>query len=52
MRYQSSRSKGILVTASQAILQGLAPDGGLFLPEALPRPDFASWQNEIGRASV
>lgn len=46
MRYQSSRSKGILVTASQAILQGLAPDGGLFLPEALPRPDFASWQND------
>ncbi|MBC3889308.1 threonine synthase [Acetobacterium paludosum] len=30
--YNSTRSKDINVTASQGILQGLAPDGGLFVP--------------------
>ncbi len=30
--YQSTRSKGEKVTASQAILKGLAGDGGLFVP--------------------
>jgi threonine synthase len=30
--YNSTRSKDIDVTASQGILQGLAPDGGLFVP--------------------
>ncbi|WKY47510.1 threonine synthase [Eubacteriaceae bacterium ES3] len=31
--YHSTRSKDINVTASQGILQGLAPDGGLFVPD-------------------
>lgn len=30
--YTSTRSKDITVTASEGILQGLAPDGGLFVP--------------------
>ncbi|WP_083439383.1 threonine synthase [Acetobacterium bakii] len=30
--YNSTRSKDITVTASQGILRGLAPDGGLFVP--------------------
>ena len=30
--YNSTRSKDINVSASQGILQGLAPDGGLFVP--------------------
>ena len=36
--YQSTRSKGVKVTASQAVLKGLADDGGLFVPERIPVP--------------
>ncbi len=36
--YQSTRSQGEKVTASQAILKGLAGDGGLFVPERIPVP--------------
>lgn len=35
--YRSTRSDKLRVTASQAVLQGLAPDGGLFVPEEIPR---------------
>lgn len=38
--YQSTRSEGIKVTASQAILKGLAGDGGLFVPERIPVLDI------------
>ena len=34
--YRSTRSSAFRVTASQAVLQGLAPDGGLFVPEEIP----------------
>lgn len=34
--YKSTRSSGEAVTASQAILKGLADDGGLFVPETVP----------------
>lgn len=34
--YKSTRSSGEPVTASQAILKGLADDGGLFVPETVP----------------
>lgn len=34
--YRSTRGNEKRVTASQAILQGLAEDGGLFVPEQLP----------------
>jgi len=37
MKYCSTRDGAGRVTASQAIVQGLAPDGGLFVPESLPR---------------
>ena len=37
--YRSTRSKGGAVRASQAILKGLADDGGLFVPESVPRLD-------------
>jgi len=36
LMYQSTRSTGAKVTASQAILKGLAGDGGLFVPERIP----------------
>ncbi|MBE5921806.1 MAG: threonine synthase [Lachnospiraceae bacterium] len=34
--YKSTRSEDIKVTASQAILKGLAADGGLFVPTEIP----------------
>ncbi len=34
--YKSTRSNGDKVTASQAILKGLAEDGGLFVPDGIP----------------
>lgn len=37
--YQSTRSAADKVTASQAILKGLAEDGGLFVPDHLPAFD-------------
>lgn len=36
MRYRSTRSNREAVSASQAILEGLSPDGGLFVPETIP----------------
>lgn len=37
MNYKSTRNSGVEVTASQAILKGLADDGGLFVPSQLPK---------------
>ncbi|BBF44092.1 threonine synthase [Lachnospiraceae bacterium KM106-2] len=37
--YNSTRSNNETVTASQAILKGLASDGGLFVPENIPSLD-------------
>ncbi|MDO5590107.1 MAG: threonine synthase [Lachnospiraceae bacterium] len=35
--YKSTRNPELKVTASEAILKGLAPDGGLFVPESIPK---------------
>ncbi len=37
--YRSTRSDAAPVTASQAILQGLAKDGGLYVPTSIPKLD-------------
>ena len=37
--YKSTRNSNLKVTASEAILKGLAPDGGLFVPSELPKLD-------------
>ncbi len=39
LMYHSTRNNHEKVTASQAVLQGLSPDGGLYVPEALPKLD-------------
>lgn len=39
MFYKSTRDDNIKVTASQAILKGLAADGGLFVPDTIPTFD-------------
>ena len=36
MQFVSTRNKAPKVSASEAILQGLAPDGGLYVPESFP----------------
>ena len=40
MLYHSTRSKDHLVDSAQAVLEGLAPDGGLYVPQALPEFDW------------
>ena len=42
MKYFSTRGDGRRVTSSETILQGLAADGGLFVPEEIPQvePEF------------
>ena len=41
VRYKSTRSTDGFVSASEAILKGLADDGGLFVPEFLPKLDVS-----------
>ncbi len=40
MLYHSTRSQGPHVDSAQAVLTGLAPDGGLYMPAALPAFDW------------
>jgi len=40
MLYHSTRNSGGCVDSAQAVLQGLAPDGGLYMPEYLPDFDW------------
>ena len=37
MRYTSTRDKRISIAASEAIVRGISRDGGLFVPEELPK---------------
>ncbi|MBQ3030856.1 MAG: threonine synthase [Agathobacter sp.] len=41
LMYSSTRNKNEKVTASQAILKGLATDGGLFVPDSIPALDVS-----------
>lgn len=41
LMYQSTRSQSKPVTASQAILKGLADDGGLYVPQSIPALDIS-----------
>ena len=41
MEYYSTRDSALRRSASQAILQGIAPDGGLFVPREIPHVDLA-----------
>ena len=47
MKFISTRGQTKPHSFSEAVAVGLAPDGGLFLPEMLPdiTPRFAAWQN-------
>ena len=39
MQYHSTRDNKTLVDSAQAVLSGLAPDGGLYVPEEIPQID-------------
>lgn len=41
LMYRSTRNNNETVTASQAILKGLAENGGLFVPERIPKLDLS-----------
>ena len=41
MYYMSTRGGKTRVTAGEAIVKGIAPDGGLYVPEAIPGLDIA-----------
>ena len=48
MLYQSTRGQAPKVTADAALKAGAAPDGGLYLPEALPGLDLAALEATTG----
>ena len=46
MRYKSTRGESPEVTFSEVLLGGLAPDGGLYMPETFPQfsiQEIQSW---------
>ena len=45
MQYQSTRDSQLRVSASEAIVRGLAPQSGLFVPETFPQADLNAWRN-------
>lgn len=49
MRYHSTRNESVFVDSAQAVLEGLAPDGGLYMPEGLPTFD---WQECLKGSSI
>jgi len=45
----STRGKAPAVSFREAVVAGLAPDGGLYVPRTLPRLSDAWWQRQRGR---
>jgi threonine synthase len=45
----STRGKTPAVSFREAVVAGLAPDGGLYVPQTLPRLSDAWWQRQHGR---
>ncbi len=50
MNYISTRGDSAAVTASQAIRLGIAPDGGLFVPEKIPVFELNELKSLIGKS--
>jgi threonine synthase len=44
VRYVSTRGGAAPQRFTDILLEGLAPDGGLYVPEALPRADLSAWR--------
>lgn len=47
MKYSSTRGNKVVLDSAEAIVQGLAVDGGLFVPDSLPQVD-ASFISSLG----
>ena len=48
MKYRSTRGDTALLSFEECVLQGLAPDGGLYLPENIPQfslDEILSWRD-------
>ena len=48
MLYRSNKGGGKAVNFEKAILAGYAPDGGLYVPDSLPKINFSQlrqWKN-------
>jgi threonine synthase len=45
LRYLSTRGGAAPQRFSDILLEGLAPDGGLYVPESYPRADLAAWRS-------
>ena len=46
MQYQSTRNDQVFIDSAQAVLNGLAPDGGLYVPVQLPALDVQACLRE------
>jgi threonine synthase len=44
VRYVSTRGAAAPKRFSEILLEGLAPDGGLYVPESFPKADLAAWR--------
>ena len=49
MNYHSTRASHGVVNSSRAVLDGLAPDGGLYMPEYIPT---LNWHTTVKRDSI
>ena len=52
MKFKSTRGNSPELTASEAILQGLAPDGGLYVPEVFPQIDWKNWNDSVSYSEI
>ncbi len=46
MKYQSTRNRALTASPAEAVLAGIAPDGGLYMPEAIPSMDWQALLKE------
>ena len=47
MKFISARNKHVEASLSEAILTGLAPDGGLFVPEYFPNINYENYNKDM-----
>ena len=52
MKYVSTRGTEFKYTSAQAIKQGIAPDGGLFVPESIPKLTLDDFRRMAGQTYV
>jgi len=45
MRFVSTRNSALTATAAEAIMKGLAPDGGLYIPDSIPHFSLTEIEN-------